>query len=152
MNDVNKLTTHFQNVDKDVFFRKYGRLVEIARVEVLSPTVRALVHFWDPDYRCFSFGSIDLYPTVEEYGLLTEFPNNLYRIYLPLRSDKIIPKLSKLLKISNLKTFLEKNTTSLKWRMLEIELEKKSGLEKQRLIALGIFGLVLFPKIGRAHV
>jgi len=44
MNEVNKLKTHFQNVDKDVFFRKYGRLVEIARVEVLSPAVRALVH------------------------------------------------------------------------------------------------------------
>jgi hypothetical protein len=29
--------------------------------------------------------------------------------------------------------------------MLEIELEKKSGLEKERLIALGIFGLVLIP-------
>ena len=29
--------------------------------------------------------------------------------------------------------------------MLEIELEKKSGLEKERLIPLGIFGLVLFP-------
>jgi len=28
--------------------------------------------------------------------------------------------------------------------MLEIELEKKSGLEKERLIAMGIFGLVLF--------
>ena len=89
-------------------------MVEIARVEVLSPTVRALVHFWDPDYRCFSFGSIDLYPTVEEYGLLTEFPNNLYRIYLPLRSDKIIPELSKLLRISNLEKFLEKNGTGLK--------------------------------------
>ena len=50
INEWNKLTTHFQNVDKDAFFRKYGRLVEIARVEVLSPTVRALVHFWDPDY------------------------------------------------------------------------------------------------------
>ena len=45
MNEVNKLTTHFQNVDKDAFFSKYGRLVEIARVEVLSPAVRALVHF-----------------------------------------------------------------------------------------------------------
>jgi repressor of nif and glnA expression len=29
--------------------------------------------------------------------------------------------------------------------MLEIELEKNSGSEKERLIALGIFGLVLFP-------
>ena len=77
--------------------------------------------------------------------MLSEFPNNLYWIYLPLRSNKIIPELSKLLRISNLKKFLEKNATSLKWRIIEIELEKKSGLEKERLIALGIFGLVLFP-------
>ena len=84
------------------FFRKYGRLVEIAIVEVLSLVVRALVHFWDPDYQCFSLGNIDLCPTIEEYGMLTEFPNNLYRIYLPLRSEKIIPELSKLLRISNL--------------------------------------------------
>ena len=64
---------------------------------------------------------------------------------MPLKSDKIIPELSKLLRISNLDKFLEKNGTGLKWRMLEFELEKKSELEKERLIALGIFGLVLFP-------
>jgi len=127
------------------FFRKYRRLVEIAKVEVLSPAVRALVHFWDPDYRCFSFGSIDLCPTMEEYGMLTEFPNPLYRIYFPMRSEKIIPELLKLLRTSNLEFFLEKIAIGLKWKILEIELEKKSGSEKERLIALGIFGLVLFP-------
>jgi hypothetical protein len=37
MNEVNKLTAHFQNVDKNAFFRKYECLVEIAKVEVLSP-------------------------------------------------------------------------------------------------------------------
>jgi hypothetical protein len=111
--------------------------MEIARVEVLSPNVRAIVHFWDPDYRFFSFGSIDLCPTMEEYGMLTEFPNNLYRSYLPLRSDKIIPELSKLLRIFNLEKFLKKNATGLKWMMLEIELEKKSGLEKREIDCLG---------------
>jgi len=58
--------------------------------------------------------------------MLTEFPNPLYRIYFPMRSGKIIPKLLKLLKISNLEKFLEKNAIGLKWKMLEIELEKKS--------------------------
>jgi hypothetical protein len=96
------------------FFRKYRRLVEIAKVEVLSPAVRALVHFWDPDYRCFSFGSIDLCPTMEEYGMLTEFPNPLYRIYFPMRSEKIIPELLKLLRTSNLEFFLEKIAIGLK--------------------------------------
>jgi hypothetical protein len=89
--------------------------------------VRALVHFWDLDYRCFSFGSIDLCTTMEEYGILTDFPNNLYKIYFPLRFNKIIPELSKLLRISNLEKFLVKNAIDLKWTMLEIELEKKSG-------------------------
>ena len=97
MNEVNKLMTHFQNVDKDAFFGKYKRLVEITKVEVLSPAMRPVVHFWDPDYRCFSFGSIDLCPTIEEYGMLIEFPNDLYKIYFLLRSNKIIPELSKLL-------------------------------------------------------
>jgi len=145
INEVNKLTAHFQNVDKNAFFGKYGRLMEIAKVEVLSPAVRALVHFWDPDYRCFSFGSIDLCPTMEEYGMLTEFPNDLYRVYFPLRSDKVIPELSKLLRIPNLEKSLEKKAAGLRWKMLELELEQKSGSEKERLIALGIFGLVLFP-------
>jgi hypothetical protein len=62
-----------------------------------------------------------------------------------MRSEKIIPELLKLLRTSNLEFFLEKIAIGLKWKILEIELEKKSGSEKERLIALGIFGLVLFP-------
>ena len=123
INEVNRLTTHFRDVDKDTFFRKYGRLMEIVKVDVLSPAVRALVHFWDPEYRCFSFGSIDLCPTMEEYGMLTEFPNNLYRIYFPLKYDRIIPELSKLLRIPNMERFLENKATGLRWKTLELEQE-----------------------------
>ncbi|KAL3611184.1 hypothetical protein D5086_002204 [Populus alba] len=141
LNEVNKLTTHFQNVDKDAFFRKYGRLMEIAKVEVLSPAVRALVHFWDPEYRCFSFGSIDLCPTIEEYGLLTEFPNDLYRIYSPLRSTR-----SSL----SCQNCSESPTWKSLWkRMARFEMEdarvgKESEVEK--LIALGIFWPCVVPK------
>jgi len=46
--------------------------------------------------------------------MLTEFPNQLHRVYFPLRSDKIIPELSRLLRISNLEKVLEKNATGLK--------------------------------------
>ena len=77
--------------------------------------------------------------------MLTEFPKDMYIIYFPLRSDKIILVLSKLLRISYLERFLEKNVIGLKWKMLEFELEKKSGSEKERSIALGVFNLVLLP-------
>jgi hypothetical protein len=45
VNEVNKLLAHFQNMDEIAFLRKYGRLVDIAKVEVLNSAVRALVHF-----------------------------------------------------------------------------------------------------------
>ena len=45
VNEVNKLIAHFQNVNEIAFLRKYGRLVEIVKVEVLNSAVRALVHF-----------------------------------------------------------------------------------------------------------
>ena len=46
---------HVQYVDEVVFFRKHRRLIEIMRVEVLNLIVRALVHFWDLDYKCSLF-------------------------------------------------------------------------------------------------
>jgi hypothetical protein len=57
---------------------------------------------------------MDLCPTIEEYGMLTEFPKHLHRVYFPLRNDKVIPELSKLLKIPHLSRFLEKNGSGLK--------------------------------------
>ncbi|MBA0876112.1 hypothetical protein Goshw_001823 [Gossypium schwendimanii] len=31
---------------------------------------RALAQFWNPAYSCFTFGKVDLVPTVEEYTTL----------------------------------------------------------------------------------
>jgi hypothetical protein len=55
MNEVNKLTTHFQNVDKDAFFRKYGCLVEIAKVEVLKPSCTSFSSFLGSRLSVFFF-------------------------------------------------------------------------------------------------
>ena len=123
---MKRILVHIQNIDEAAFSVKYGRLLEITKIEVLNPAIKALINFWDPDYRCFSFGNVDLCPTVEEYGMLMEFPKHLHKVYFPLRSDKVIPELSKLLKIPYLSRFLEKNASGLKWKFLEVELEKKN--------------------------
>ena len=112
-NEVKKLMVHVQNIDEVVFFRKCRRLIKIMKVEILNPIVRALVRFWDPDYRCFSFKNIDLCPTMEEYGMLIEFLDHLYKVSFPLKDDKVIIELSKLLKVPNLTKFLEKNASGL---------------------------------------
>jgi hypothetical protein len=83
--------------------------------------------------------------------MLTEFPYQLHRVYFPLRSDKIIPELSRLLRISNLKKFLEKNATDLKWKMLETELEKKVRIRKRKIDCLGYVWPCVVPKPNRCN-
>jgi len=152
VNEMKRTLLHSQNIDEVAFSGKYGRLLEITKIKVLNPSIKALINFWDPDYRCFSFENVDLCPTIEEYGMLMEFPKHLHKVYFPLRNDKVIPELSKLLKIPHMGRFLEKNASGLKWKLLEAELERKkseygSMPKRDRLIALGIYGLVLFPNL-----
>ena len=63
--EMKRILGHSQNIDKAAFFGKYGRLLEIAKIEVLNPAIKALINFWDPDYRCFSFGNVDLCHIIE---------------------------------------------------------------------------------------
>jgi hypothetical protein len=39
------------------------------------------MYFLGPKYWCFTFGNVDMCPTLKKYGLLTEFPQNLYNTY-----------------------------------------------------------------------
>jgi hypothetical protein len=50
---------------------------------------------------------------MEEYGMLIEFLDHLYKVSFPLKDDKVIIELSKLLKVPNLTKFLKKNASGL---------------------------------------
>ena len=45
---------------------------------------------WDPDYRCFTFGNVDMVPTIEEYGVLTEFPEDIHKVYFHQKIENTI--------------------------------------------------------------
>jgi hypothetical protein len=66
-------------------------------------------------------------PTLEEYGLLTEFPQNLYKVYFHQIRDKMLIELAELIKVSNLYKILEKNTTSLKLKMIKEVFKKRNN-------------------------
>jgi hypothetical protein len=34
-----------------------------------------MIGFWDPEYRCFTFDTVDMTPTIEEYESLLNCPN-----------------------------------------------------------------------------
>ncbi|MBA0845361.1 hypothetical protein Goarm_022939, partial [Gossypium armourianum] len=50
--------------------QSYGDLPYLLDVKVDKHLFRALGQFWNPAYSCFTFGKVDLVPTVEEYTAL----------------------------------------------------------------------------------
>jgi hypothetical protein len=57
------------------------------RLPVQAAAIKALLNFWDPSYRCFTFGNVDMTPTLEEYERILDFPNNSHKIYLRQRFE-----------------------------------------------------------------
>ncbi|MFQ6668453.1 hypothetical protein Gotur_034100 [Gossypium turneri] len=55
---------------RQLFFSNYGDLPYLLNMKVDKRLFRALAQFWNPAYSCFTFGNVDLVPTIEEYTAL----------------------------------------------------------------------------------
>ena len=112
INDTSRLfsLTKYQ-VDEAEFAMKYGRILHLLKVSVLPSTIKAMIHFWDPDYRRFTFQNVDMTPTIEEYSVLTEFPEDAYKVYFRQRIDDTMDELAKLLGIPQLIPYREKDNS-----------------------------------------
>ncbi|MBA0772501.1 hypothetical protein Gotri_007860 [Gossypium trilobum] len=59
---------------KQLFYCEYGDLPYLLNVKVDKHLFRALAQYWNPAYSYFTFGKVDLVPTVEEYTTLLRCP------------------------------------------------------------------------------
>ncbi|MBA0787174.1 hypothetical protein Gotri_006718 [Gossypium trilobum] len=55
---------------RQLFYNNYEDLPYLLDVKVDKHLFRALAQFWNPAYNCFTFGKVDLVPTIEEYMAL----------------------------------------------------------------------------------
>ncbi|MFQ6659641.1 hypothetical protein Gotur_028456 [Gossypium turneri] len=53
-----------------LFYSGYEDLPYLLDIKVDKQLFRAIAQFWNPVYSCFTFGGVDLVPTVEEYMAL----------------------------------------------------------------------------------
>ena len=60
----------FGTSKKKKFRETYGDITSLISVPFEEPVLRAALRFWDPSYRCFTFGKEDLVSTIEEYSVL----------------------------------------------------------------------------------
>ena len=74
---------------QNAFTAKYGDIALLLPMEVDEQLLKAIILFWDPSYRCFTFNQEDLIPTVEEYAALLRIsPPNLNKVFWK-KSNKV---------------------------------------------------------------
>ncbi|MBA0786815.1 hypothetical protein Gotri_027338 [Gossypium trilobum] len=114
---------------------------------------RALAQFWNPAYSCFTFGKVDLTPTVEEYTtLLRCLKIQVDKAYS--RAACVSPLLKKLMNITGMREqwvaarIQQKGDSKcVPWKSLrDLVLVHPDVKKRVDVFALGIYGLVVFPK------
>ncbi|KAG8502644.1 hypothetical protein CXB51_001097 [Gossypium anomalum] len=138
---------------KQLFYQNYGDLPYLLDIKMDKHLFRAMVQFWNPAYNCFTFGEVDLVPTLEEYTTLLRC--------LKIQGNKAY------VRAADLSTFIKKLMMiiemSEQWAAARIQ-QKGDGkcipwaslrdlilthpYVKRRVdvLALSIYGLVIFPK------
>ena len=67
-----------------MFTRRYGDTLDLTKVEVQLDVVSALIQFYDPPLRCFTFQDFQLAPTLEEFDRLLNFSKG--KAYVGIRN------------------------------------------------------------------
>ncbi|MFQ6652195.1 hypothetical protein Gotur_024177 [Gossypium turneri] len=122
LQDLKEIWDQWNNEMKQLFYSNYGDLPYLLDIKVDKHLFRALTQYWNPTYSCFTFGKVDLVPTVEEYMTLLQCPK--------VQVDKAYSR------AANVSTFLKKlmNITGMNVR------------KRVNVFTLSIYGLVVFPK------
>ena len=85
---------------QDAFTAKYGDIALLLPIEVDEQFLKAIILFWDPSYRCFTFNQVDLTPIVEEYSALLRIsPPNPNKVFW--KKAKKVPFRKKLAQMMN---------------------------------------------------
>ncbi|MFQ6656837.1 hypothetical protein Gotur_026773 [Gossypium turneri] len=106
---------------RQLFYSNYGDLPYLLDIKVDKHLFRALTQYWNLAYSCFSFGKVDLVPTVEEYTTLLRCPK--------IQVNKAYSR------AANVLAFLKK------MNIIGMNVRKRVDV-----FTLSIYDLVVFPK------
>ncbi|KAG8474324.1 hypothetical protein CXB51_034043 [Gossypium anomalum] len=120
--ELRNIWAQWDDEAKQLFYQNYGDLPYLLDVKVDKYLLQVMVQFWNPAYSCFTFGDVDLVPTLEEYTNLLRCPRiQGYKAYV---------------RPASLPTFTKK-------------LVMITGMNVKKrvdVLALSIYGMVIFPK------
>ncbi|XP_012453207.1 uncharacterized protein LOC105775223 [Gossypium raimondii] len=129
-----------------------SELWDYTRISVTQNSLQEL-KYWNPAYSCFTFGRVDLVPTIEEYTALLHCPKiQVDKVYS--RAVNVPTFVKKLMNITGMgeqwvTTRIKQKGESrcIHWKSLqELVLVHPDTRKRVDVFALGIYGLVIFPK------
>ncbi|MFQ6670394.1 hypothetical protein Gotur_035330, partial [Gossypium turneri] len=130
-NALKEIWAQWDDEVRRLFYCNYGDLPYLLDINVDEHLFRALAQFWNSTYSCFTFGEVDMVPTIEEYIALLRCPRiQVDKVYS--RAANVLTFTKKLAKITGM---------SEQWILAHPNTKKKVDI-----FALSIYGLVIFPK------
>ncbi|KAG8473920.1 hypothetical protein CXB51_034034 [Gossypium anomalum] len=153
LRELREIWNSWNDEIKQLFYCNYGDLPCLLDITVDKYLFRALAQFWNPAYSCFTFGGVDLVPTVEEYMALLNCPIiQADRAYS--RPVSVPPFSKKLIRITGMseqwvaaRIKQKGDSKCIPWGNLRDLILGHPDLKKRvDVFALSIYGLVVFPK------
>ncbi|KAL1120467.1 hypothetical protein V6Z11_D01G168000 [Gossypium hirsutum] len=137
---------------RQLFYSHYGDLPYLLDMKVDKHLFWALAQFWNSAYSCFSFGKVDLVPTIEEYmALLWCSKSQVDRIYSRAANAHFLRRLMNITGMSEqwvrARIKQKRDNKCISWRNLkDVALVHPDIKKRVDVFALSIYGLVIFPR------
>ncbi|KAL1173470.1 hypothetical protein V6Z11_A05G415700 [Gossypium hirsutum] len=138
---------------KQLFYQNYGDISYLLNIRVDKHLFRSLVQFWNSAYKCFTFGEVNLVPTMEEYTTLLRCPKiQVQKTYAQVFSNQAFVK--KLMSISGMseprvtaRIQQKGDSKCIPWENLrDLILMHPDERKRVDMFSLSIYGLVIFLK------
>ncbi|KAG8477142.1 hypothetical protein CXB51_030917 [Gossypium anomalum] len=153
LQELRDIWASWDDETKQLFYQSYGDLPYLLDIKVDKCLFRAMAQFWNPAYSCFTFGKVDLVPTVEEYTALLHCPKvQVDKVYSKAAGAPAFVK-----KLMNITGMSEQWVTAriqqkgdsrcIPWVSLkDLIIAHPDTNRKVDVFALSVYGLVMFPK------
>ena len=142
-------------LQRQAFRKAYGKIWDLAMVEVSTEAIASLAQYYDQSLRCFTFGDFQLSPMVEEFEEILGCPLGGRKPYHFSGFYPSLARISKIVQISAQELDRQKQVENGVVGILRKCLEEKARTLAGRgewalfidILALLIFGGVLFPNV-----
>ena len=87
-------------LQRQAFRKAYGKIWDLAMVEVSTKAIASLAQYYDQPMRCFTFGDFQLSPMVEEFEEILGCPLGGRKPYLFSEFYRSLARISKIVQTS----------------------------------------------------